>query len=65
MTGTERLPFLCFYKLLDAIYQGSLQGEGETNGARDDFVYGYEVFAIRDVWKEDVTGTEGPPILLL
>ena len=30
-----------FYKLPDAICQVSLEGEGETNGAPDDVVYGY------------------------
>ena len=27
--------------------------------------YGYWVFSISDVWKEDVTGTERSPILFL
>ena len=38
MRGTERPPFFFIIKLLDAIHQGSLVGEGETYVAPNDFV---------------------------
>ena len=67
MTGTERPPILP-YKLLVAIYQRRLEQEGEIDRAPAVFLL-MLLDAIRSRvasgdWKEKVTGTERPPIVV-